>query len=296
MQPQTLAEDLYFVTVPIWASDDEDEWIGTGFLVAVPVSGGGEIAVLVTNKHVVSTPDRMNVGLHAADESGAWIPGLGFRVNLADHIDGSQVVGHPDDEIDVAVLPITPALGGIYDGRAVFYKSIPARTLWLEDRIETLDALSDVVFVGYPAGVYDDHNNTPIIRRGMAATPLNLDYEGKPTFLIDAAVHPGSSGSPVCLWNSGSHPMKGVSGFAIGSRFGVLGVLAAVHQAPILGELVSSPVDTRPLINYPVGLGIVYKSSTILETVDVLLKQLGIERHLGQAEGPPNEDQSNSVP
>jgi hypothetical protein len=36
-------------------------------------------------------------------------------------------------------------------------------------------------------------------RRGMTATPPQLDYCGRPTFLIDASVFGGSSGSPVFL-------------------------------------------------------------------------------------------------
>jgi hypothetical protein len=37
----------------------------------------------------------------------------------------------------------------------------------------------------------------PIARRGWTATPVALDYSGKPMFLVDAPVFVGSSGSPV---------------------------------------------------------------------------------------------------
>ena len=40
----------------------------------------------------------------------------------------------------------------------------------------------------------------PILRRGTTATPIALNFEGRPEFLIDAAVYPGSSGSPVFVY------------------------------------------------------------------------------------------------
>ena len=276
MQPQTLAEQLFFLTVPIWGEDDDAQWSGTGFILAVSVGEDQDLMVLVTNKHVLAKPDRTHIGIHVADPSGDWHAGVGHRVNL--QLMGVDIiVGHPDESVDVAVVPVGPILGGTFEGRRPFFRSFTVRDLMMDDRLEQLDALEDVFFVGYPAGISDTVHNTPIVRRGLAATPLSLDYRGEPAFLIDASVHPGSSGSPVILFNSGSYRLR-QGGLAIGSRFGLLGVLAAVHANLLTVDYIAMPAEERPVVRQPVGLGIVYKSHTILETVDVLCERLGVER------------------
>ena len=55
----------------------------------------------------------------------------------------------------------------------------------------------EIVFIGYPSGLRDEHNSTPLIRRGITASPIWNDFGNDPIFLIDAGVYPGSSGSPV---------------------------------------------------------------------------------------------------
>jgi len=79
-------------------------------------------------------------------------------------------------------------LGGVLqdiekDGRRLFYRSIPNRSIPTPDQLKELDALEEVVFIGYPNGIYDTVNLMPIARRGVTATPLQIDYNGKPLFL-----------------------------------------------------------------------------------------------------------------
>lgn len=65
-----------------------------------------------------------------------------------------------------------------------------------------------VTFIGYPNGLYEFTSLLPIVRQGYAATAMHIDHGGKPTFLIDAFVFPGSSGSPVFLVPRPSAPDK----------------------------------------------------------------------------------------
>ena len=67
----------------------------------------------------------------------------------------------------------------------------------LEER--EIPVTSQVTMVGYPSGLWDSKNNYPIVRQGNIATPPNVDFNGKEEFLIDIALYPGSSGSPVFL-------------------------------------------------------------------------------------------------
>ncbi|MFR3321383.1 MAG: hypothetical protein ACLTSZ_09905 [Lachnospiraceae bacterium] len=83
-----------------------------------------------------------------------------------------------------------------------------------EEQIEYFAAIEDITFIGYPSGLYDSVNKLPIIRQGITATPIWNQFNGENVFLIDAGVFPGSSGSPVFIYNHGSYPTK--DGIAIG--------------------------------------------------------------------------------
>jgi hypothetical protein len=115
----------------------------------------------------------------------------------------------------------------------------------------------------------------PIARRGTTATPLQIDYAGAPTFLVDASVFPGSSGSPVFICNSGGYPSR--SGFVVGTRVLFLGVIAEVAVREEHGQIdfVSIPTAEVPIVRTQqmIDLGVVYKSSTVLDTVLDFLRQ-----------------------
>lgn len=141
-----------------------------------------------------------------------------------------------------------------------------------------LDALEEVIFVGYPVGLWDTTNLTPILRRGVTATPVFLDFQGKPQFLIDASVFPGSSGSPVFLYSAGWYSKRDGSVVA-GKRVKLLGVLSSVVR-----HLQESRVETIPTgekggqyatFREVVDLGFVFKSSTILETIQHFISEKG---------------------
>jgi hypothetical protein len=67
-------------------------------------------------------------------------------------------------------------------------------------------------------------NKLPIIRQGITATPIWNQFNGENVFLIDAGVFPGSSGSPVFIYNHGAYPTK--DGIAIGNRLLFIGVIS----------------------------------------------------------------------
>jgi len=115
----------------------------------------------------------------------------------------------------------------------------------------------------------------PVIRQGITATHPAKNYEGKSEFMIDAACFPGSSGSPVFLFNLGSYPKAG--GITIGSRVKLLGVLYAGPQYNAQGEIqiVTVPTGQKLIASaaVPINLGIVVKSKR-LRDFDPLLKAL----------------------
>ena len=62
-----------------------------------------------------------------------------------------------------------------------------------------------------------------IVRQGITATPIWNNFKGEEVFLVDAGVFPGSSGSPVFIYNRGTYPTK--DGIAVGNRLLFVGVM-----------------------------------------------------------------------
>lgn len=126
--------------------------------------------------------------------------------------------------------------------------------------------------IGYPNGLWDSVNNMPIVRRGSMATNISLDHNGKREFVIDAACFPGSSGSPVILFNKGGYTdKKGNLNWGNG-RLYLLGILYAGPQLTVTGEIkvVTVPnVQQKALSvsHIPNNLGYIIKSNVILDFI-----------------------------
>ena len=218
-------------------------------------------------------------------------PQIGQRVDIS--LQNQYWHGHPNPDIDIAVTPLVPILNTIgQEGKKVFFKSIPLSSIPTPDQINELDALENVVFVGYPNGQFDAINLLPIIRRGITASPIQVDYEGKPIFIVDASVFPGSSGSPVFIYDQGSYGNRG--NITIGSRLLFIGVIAQVMIRSQINQirLVPIPTQLQPIVETQqmIGLGIVFKASTVVEAVQDFLvvyqknREASIERSNNQAQ------------
>jgi hypothetical protein len=140
-----------------------------------------------------------------------------------------------------------------------------------------LDSMEEIIFIGYPNALYDKVNLTPIMRVGATATPIVLDYNGLPAFLIDASVFPGSSGSPVFLRDRGIYRKRDGS-IELASRFSLLGIVAAVYSRERYAELQELPARMGLTVGDLLDLGIVYKASAIIECVDAALARDGMRR------------------
>jgi hypothetical protein len=62
--------------------------------------------------------------------------------------------------------------------------------------------------IGYPEGIHDYIHKLPIARHATIASPYTVAFDNWPNFLIDVNLHPGLSGSPVIIPNSGTRPGK----------------------------------------------------------------------------------------
>jgi hypothetical protein len=273
---ETVSEQLFFTTTYIEGSDGQGaHWTGTGFLYVVNTNQGLATFV-VTNKHVLEKAAML--AMRFVRGSGGK-PLLGQQVTVQWNPFATHLwVGHETPEVDVAVLPLQPVLTNLaQSGQEAFMKTLPPELLPAQSAWEEFDELERVVFVGYPVGLYDTVNFTPIVRQGMTATPLALNYRGLPAFLIDASVYPGSSGSPVFLFDRGMYQARS-GGTIVGGRLFLLGVLAAVHTQQIGAEVLETPAALVASFDQPIGLGIVFRCSAIDDCVDSLLTTAGLLR------------------
>lgn len=100
------------------------------------------------------------------------------------------------------MFPCAPILNqAAQKGLAFFYTALDPSLIPDKAGIDALVGLDDIIMVGYPNGLWDSVNNLPILRAGTTATHPKYGYEGKAYFLIDCACFPGSSGSPVFIYN-----------------------------------------------------------------------------------------------
>jgi S1-C subfamily serine protease len=247
-----LSTQLLFTTVPIWVRKASGMTTGTSFIYNVPVSGdpARSIPLLVTNYHVV---DQAIGGVIELVERSGDQPVLQKRVRAS--LDAATLLSRVDPELDIALIPLGPLLNQLdATQRPVFFRSIGPDIVPDSEIVSELSAMEEVVFVGYPSGLRDEHNSTPLIRRGITASPVWNDFGNKPVFIIDAGVYPGSSGSPVFILNQGSYASK--SGIVVGTRFLFLGVLSDTLVRP------------EPGGNTYIGLGRVVKSSAVKIAID----------------------------
>jgi hypothetical protein len=196
---------------------------------------------------------------------------------------------HPDPNVDIAVSPIQPMINrrleddGPTIGEMTFVAPIRSQHVAKPKNINKLDAMEDVFFIGYPVGLYDTVNLTPIVRRGITATPVKVDYEGKPVFLVDAAVFPGSSGSPVFATSTALRANESGGLAFTHSRAMFLGVIAEYLSIEETGQVRWKPIPTAKkkkkvptyTTSQALNLGVVYRSSTVVEAVEDCLKKYG---------------------
>ena len=194
----TFAEQLCYITTRmVTEKKDGTGSIGTGFFVEF-YSEGVPVTLLVTNKHVVKEAEKISIRLNKADEEGNPIDTEWLDVNISNAKD--YFIYHPDDNVDLAVCVISLITNAIRNKIPIFFKTIPPNLMVTDSWTRHLDAIEDVIMVGYPNSLFDEAHNRPIVRRGITATDPKLDYKKERLFLIDCSCLPGSSGSPVLLY------------------------------------------------------------------------------------------------
>lgn len=270
MRKTPISEMLTHATVRIECFGPNGEVsTGTGFFFEADCkSDGGYIPVVVTNKHVVGGAVLVKMRLSSLDSSGLPDPARPLNFEVRDF--RSLLVSHPSPDVDLCAIIIGDFLNMVLaEGRKACFAALPVDLVATQDELASLLPIEDVTMVGYPNGIWDEFNNLPIIRRGITATSPAKKYNGKEEFMIDAACFPGSSGSPVFLFNQSGWADR-AGDFNVGNpRLKLIGILYAGPQHMATGDIVvvDVPVAERymSIASIPNNLGICINSSRLLE-------------------------------
>ena len=270
----TLAEKLMHTTVRLECKlQNGASSTGTGFFFTYELNNEKNIPVIITNKHVIENSIEGSFVLTKMDDNKEPIMGSTERIKVPTFEE--HWIKHPDPNVDIAIFTTGPLFNDLEkEGIQIYAPPLSEKLIPDEDEVNNFTGIDDITMIGYPNGIWDQQNNMPIIRRGVTATNPKYDYNGLPIFVIDCACFPGSSGSPVLIFDQGGY-MEGNGSYSVGgTRVYLIGILYAGPQHTAQGEIqtINVPLVQKhiSLSNIPNNLGFVVKSTKILDFKEIL--------------------------
>lgn len=269
-------EQLCFSTVRIETSDALGNcYSGTGFFFNLSVDDK-IVPLIITNKHVISGMAKGSFILTECNQLEEPDYKKHFPIVIEKNFENSWIK-HPVPQIDLCAMPINPIIEDSHNrlNKTFFYKWFDNSLIPSSQQLNEIDIAEEIIMIGYPNGLWDSVNNMPIVRRGSMATNISLDHNGKREFMIDAACFPGSSGSPVILFNKGGYTDKQGNLNWGNGRLYLLGILYAGPQLTVTGEIqvVTVPNAQQKALSVshiPNNLGYIIKSSAILDFIPII--------------------------
>jgi hypothetical protein len=279
-----LSENWYYATVSI---EDDNNRLGTGYLVAdteptAPDRFGicrptwekpRHRAYVVTARHVlgdnpsvIGTTLSYTLSFNGTRDLNYVRQRLTFEVIN----EPRNWAVHPDPRIDVAVVDVTTLLESLLNQCQVRFCPLTEIGNAVSLTLSECDAGDEVYVLGYPLTLRQGRTNLPVVRSGIAATSPRrrlLDADGNDLrgFLVDGAILPGSSGSPVVAHSQRYYP----GDLALNpARPLALGVVAQEWGRGDSERYFRSvgPAASEASSGYA-NLGFAHDASTIIETI-----------------------------
>ena len=269
----TPMEQLFYSTVRLVTyRKGVETGSGTGFFWGISEGLAHEMLV-ATNKHVLEGADQVRLTCHTADVASPDRPSGRFA-DITCNIYPDGIFYHPDPSVDLCAFGFS-ALSEQADaiGHTLFIRSLGAHLVppdW-----QCFQAIEEVLMIGCPNGLLDHVNVTPIARRGITATPLSQRFNGAEEFLVDMACFPGSSGSPIMIYDRGR--MCDPAAGTVQPRPSQLYFVGILYSGPVIdieGKLVLDE-DEAVTVESMMHLGQAIRSTEMLKIDEVLRKHLG---------------------
>ena len=215
-----IQRQLLLSTVRLEVIKPSGTHVGTGVFAALEIAPGTFVHAILTNKHVLQRGTRIT-GRFRRRTDAAFILDEGVVVELSPST--CTFIEHPDPSVDLNAI-VTPALDTTTLSDGTRPGAIPiSESLFDQVEANKLQIGEEITMVGYPVGLFDQAHNLPISRRGHLATTYEVEFGGKPEFVVDIGAIKGSSGSPIFLLNVGSFLKDGA--LQAGIRIMWLGLL-----------------------------------------------------------------------
>lgn len=269
-----VTKQLILSTVRIIAYTKKGTATGTGFVYLHKRNGKSRYFV-VTNKHVIKDAIRGEMIFHEGELiNGKMTPKL--RCGLSVPFNEHDFWGNSNNLIDIAVMNISTIVNVNLENfylMAITEKVRPKD----EKKDKLISPIEEVLFIGYPIGIWDTKNYLPIVRKGITATPYYINFENEKKYLIDAAVFPGSSGSPVFIYRSGTH-LDNSGDMQIGEQLYFIGIISeylkVTKKGKIIKEEIPSSLESYVEIDQALNLGIVFNDAAVVETMDDIVDRI----------------------
>lgn len=246
---------------------------GTGFLYGYlmqndpdPTKKMYEI-YLVTNRHVIEDhatalaisrispqPPQLGAGCGAAP---AMNDSISVRMNpLSSSLQGREFdlsikewFFHPNKQIDIAAIRLNPQFLKIEGLMDLFFSNDDFGANKEKIKAKGVSAGDGVFVLGFPMNMAGVERNYVIVRQGCIARISDMLDGASPSFLVDAFIFPGNSGSPVIL----RPDITAISGTAPQNVAYLIGIVRSYLP---YADLAISPQTHRPRISFEENSGL----------------------------------------
>jgi hypothetical protein len=272
--PMAATEQLMYSTVRIFQQSAGQLRWGTGFLFRFFNTGDLHVPAIVTNKHVLEGMKDCQFLVASANADGSPNPNKHLRIDIADV--PSVSIFHPT--ADLAILLIGPHLQQLQAaGNVPFLKGLDQSLIPTTDEFKELLPVEQLLTVGFPGQVWDDVHNLPVFHRGYSATAPYIDFKGNKEFLVDFAIWPGASGSPIFLFNDNGYMDRRGNSVLGALRIKLIGVAFGVAMQDVSGNITIQAGPTSVVaptrLAVPTNLGACISAARILEFEPLLVSK-----------------------
>ncbi|HTW91577.1 MAG TPA: serine protease [bacterium] len=241
-------------------------WGASGFLYATlrgTTAGRNEYGTyLVTNRHVLDGLTDPSACVRINPKGSG--PAREFPISLKRANGLPWHFGHPDPNVDVAVMPVNMQVASQAGVSAELIKS--------DSDVSTVSALASdgvaegslVYVLGFPMSLVGVARNTVIVRAGCIASMQETLTNPRVPMLVDAPIFPGNSGGPVVLRGE----LLAIKGTKPQMRASVIGVAASY----LTYEDVACSLQTgKPRVSFTEnsGLSLVFPMDCVIEAISL---------------------------
>jgi hypothetical protein len=251
---------------------------GTSFFFHVLSKTDSFAPVLITNRHVVSGMTFATIPLTVEGKALAKRHTLLCRLSELD----KRIIDHPDANVDLVAIALSDVLSQLASaGFRPIYCHLNESNIPTDEALREFSPVQDALLIGYPSGIWDPVNNFPVTHKAITATPPYGDYFGRQELLLSAPTFPGSSGSPVFLYDRGGFTDKSGSTHLGARRLAFAGIATETFFSVIDGDVSRGPIATRTKLwsqmHVPANVAVCIKTTALMPLIVSIKERMSRE-------------------